>query len=133
MPSPGPRNPSKLEKAILRTTDRVKLKISIAYSFETSPQPKHKSIPFRWGMLLDIGACGLCFKATDHFFVQHLLMLQLKLSDQTSGIRILGKIIWTAPEDDGSTRVGVQFIGTLPSDWRKLLSADRDGDGESTG
>ena len=107
---------------LLRATERVKLEISIAYSFETALLPKHKAAPYSWGTLLDISERGLCFRATDHFFVQRLLSLQLRLSNQTSGIKMLGKIIWTTPEGDGSTRVGIQFIGTLPSDWRKLIT-----------
>ncbi len=105
-----------------RCGPRVKLDISMAYSFETFPQAATKSAPPRWGTLLDISQRGLCFKAHDHFFIQRVISLFLKLSHQTSGIRMLGKIVWTATDWDGATRVGVQFIGTLPSDWHKLVA-----------
>jgi len=105
----------------LRIAERVKYNISVAYSFDAFPRPDQPSAPYRWGNLLDISERGICFEATDHFFVQRLLSLQLKLTDQTGGIRMLGKITWAKTEKDGSTRVGVQFIGMLPSDWRKLI------------
>ena len=112
----------KPENADLRTAERIKVEVSVAYSFEDTPQPDQKSAPYHWGTLLDISERGLCFKATDYFFVQRVVRLYLKLSHQTSGIKMLGKILWTATDSDGSTRVGVQFIGTLPADWRKLLA-----------
>jgi len=109
----------------LRGTERIKLDISIAYSFETFPRHDGKPAPPCWGTLLDISRRGICFKAHDHFFIQRVISLYLKLTHQTSGIKMLGKVIWTATDWDGATRVGVQFIGALPSDWRKLVADDR--------
>jgi len=105
----------------MRSAERVKLDISIAYSYDPYPQPAKKSDPRRWGTLVDISERGLCFRARDHFFIQRIISLYLKLSHETSGIKMLGKIVWVRPEQDGSSRVGVQFIGTLPSDWQQLV------------
>ena len=105
-----------------RIAERVKLDVSIAYSLETFRQAQERNSPYRWGTLLDISERGLCFKASDRFFLERLLSLYLKLSHESRGIKMLGKVIWTGNEWDGSTRVGIQFIGTLPSDWRKLTA-----------
>jgi hypothetical protein len=104
-----------------RSTERVNLDVSVAYSFETYARGERKSPPYRWGSLLNISERGLCFKANDRFPVRQILSLYLKLSDETSGIKMLGKICWTATDWDGSTRIGIQFIGTLPGDWRRLI------------
>jgi len=106
-----------------RASQRVKATIALGYSFDLTASREED---FRRGMLLDISERGLCFRATDLFFVQRLIALFLKLSDQSSGMRILGKSVWTAPDGAGATRVGVQFIGTLPSDWRGCLTTDED-------
>lgn len=112
-----------VSRSDLRSAERIKLDISIAYSLEAYP-PQGRKAQYRWGTLIDISERGLCFKAHDRLFVQRIISLYLKLSHQTSGIKMLGKIVWTGTDWDGSTRVGVQFIGTLPSDWRKLIATE---------
>ena len=124
--SAGRNNGKVAEEA--RASDRLKLDISVAYSFEIAPRPDGKNPPYRWGTLVDISERGLCFRAPDTFFVQRVISIFLKLSYQTSGIKMLGKVIWTATDWDGSSRVGVQFIGTLPADWRRLVGATEQSD-----
>jgi len=126
-----PDEPSSPKHEESRVSERVKLDVSIAYSFETSPPKDGKSTPPRWGTLLDLSQRGVCFKAHDHFFVQRVISLYLKLSHQTSGVKMLGKVVWTATDWDSATRVGIQFIGTLPSDWRRLVTDDRQFDREN--
>lgn len=107
-----------------RAADRVRLDISIAYSLATNATSEADSPRYRWGTLVDISERGMCFKAADSFYVQRVISLYLKLSTQTSGIKMLGKVVWTGTDWDGAMRVGVQFIGTLPSDWRKLIGCE---------
>ena len=107
-----------------RTVERMKLDISIAYSLSATFAVDEKSPRYRWGTLIDISDRGICFKAADTFFVQRVISLYLKLSTQTSGIKMLGKVVWTGTDWDGAARVGVQFIGMLPSDWRSLVGGD---------
>ena len=108
----------------LRASERIERRISIAYSFEVTALPTQKPTPFRFGMLLNVSANGVCFKAKDKFCVQQVIALYLKLTDQTSGIKILGKVLWAETDDDEFVRVGVRLIGALPSDWRALIEAD---------
>lgn len=106
-----------------RNGERVKLNVSVAYSHDPgSTSPRKKPPTFRWGTLVDIAERGVCFRAGDRFFPDRVLSLQLKLNDQSGGIRMLGKVVWTRIEPEGQAVVGVQFIGMLPSDWRRLLA-----------
>ena len=123
-----PNGQPEASKSDSRVAERLKLDLSIAYSLEIPRGADEKSSPFRWGTLWDISERGLCFKASDSFFVKRLISLYLKLSHESSGINVLGKVIWTGTEWDGSMRVGVQFIGVLPSDWRKLVAAEEEPD-----
>ena len=124
MSSSLPVEPEKPKEMKPRAAERTKVDVPIAYSFETRPQ-KSTAISYRWGRLIDISDRGLCFKAADTFVPERLISLQLKLSDQSSGIRMFGKIVWTAPDSEGMTRVGVQFVGKLPSDWHSLVPGEK--------
>jgi hypothetical protein len=53
-----------------------------------------------------------------------IISLYLKLSNDSSGIKMLGKIIWTKWLNEEQALVGVKFIGTLPPDWGKLVQGD---------
>ena len=116
--------PSEVKKEE-RRSDRVELNVSVAYSHDVLSPTQQKSPHFRWGTMIDINERGLSLRAPDKFFVQRVIALQLKLSDQSRGIKMLGKVVWAAEEDDGNMRAGVQFIGTLPSDWRDLIGQTR--------
>jgi hypothetical protein len=110
-----------------RAGERVRLGMSVAYSLDP-PLHADQTPPrsYRQGVLLDISERGFSFKATDSFFIQRIIALRMKLTDQTAAIKMLGKVVWTLPQPDGSTHVGVQFIGALPSDWRELIAATPD-------
>jgi len=124
MPTAGSGDRFRLGRKDPRAGERVKVDVSVAYSLEAATRPDQTpSRSYCWGTLLDISERGVSFKGKDNFFVQRMISLRLKLSDQTSGIKMLGKIVWTTEQPDGSTHVGVQFIGTLPSDWRNLIAA----------
>ncbi len=116
----------------LRASERIERRISIAYSFEVTALPTQKPTPFRFGMLLNVSANGVCFKAKDKFCVQQIIALYLKLTDQTSGIKVLGKILWAESDDDDFVRVGVRLIGALPSDWKALIESDPAPQGKSS-
>lgn len=107
-----------------RGVQRIKCRISVAYSLEATPHVQHRIEPFRWGTLEDISERGVCFHARDRFTLQNIITLYLKLSDQSNGIKMLGKIVWMDNTLDEFTRLGVQFIGTLPSDWQRLLGGN---------
>lgn len=105
----------------MRTATRVKYSVSLAYSLDIPDQREKKFPRFRFGTLLDISERGICFKANEEFSPHRLMSLYLKLSDDTSGIRMLGKVVWTKKDWDGQSLTGVQFIGTLPPDWREII------------
>ncbi|KPL11448.1 hypothetical protein AMJ85_03600 [candidate division BRC1 bacterium SM23_51] len=117
-----PENQSHAGRSDSRAAERQKVNLSVAYSLDTVRRTDQKRSPRRWGTLLDISERGLCLKAPDSFFIKRLISLYLKLSHESSGIEVLGKVVWTGSDWDGSTRAGVQFIGTLPSDWQKLTT-----------
>ncbi len=104
-----------------RLSERVDHRISVAYSFEPTALPTQKPTPFRFGMLVNISTQGLCLRAREEFVPDQLLALYLKISDQSNGIKALGKVIWMEEEGDGYERVGIRLIGSLPSDWRRFL------------
>jgi hypothetical protein len=93
----------------------------VAYSFEPAALPTQKPTPFRFGMLINISTQGLCIRAKEEFVPDQLMALYLKISDQSNGIKALGKVIWVEAEGDGYHRVGIRLIGTLPADWRQFL------------
>lgn len=107
-----------------RGVQRIKCRISVAYSLESTPRAAQRIEPFRWGTLEDISERGVCFHARDRFTIHNIITLYLKLSDQSNGIKMLGKIVWMDTTLDEFTRLGVQFIGNLPSDWRRLLGGN---------
>ncbi len=120
---------SKSRSADQRASERIEHRISIAYSFEVTALPTEKPTPFRFGMLLNISSTGLCFQARDKFCVQQIVALYLKLSDQTSGIKVLGKVLWAETDNDDFVRVGIRLIGSLPSDWRQFVESEQDSQG----
>jgi hypothetical protein len=103
---------------------RIKCRISVAYSLESTLRAAQRIEPFRWGTLEDISERGVCFHARDQFSLHNIITLYLKHSDQSNAIKMLGKIDWMDNTLDEFTRLGVQFIGTLPSDWRRLLGGN---------
>jgi hypothetical protein len=119
-----------------RSRERVFHQVSIGYSTALStPSPSVTKTPLRhwFGTLVNISQSGLCFNARGTFDEGQIISLFLKLSDSSSGITMLGKIIWieqleveeTAPFKD-NVRLGVRFIGSLPTDWQKILSTQVD-------
>lgn len=118
----GYRHESDNESRRKRTSERVPLKCSVAYSTDIYNQEK-KSLPrFLFGDLMDISESGLCMKARRKFPVPSLVSLFLKLSDDSSGIKMLGKTVWAKPEPDGENVVGIKFIGKLPPTWKNILN-----------
>ena len=104
-----------------RVADRLQHHVSLAFSLDAGSNPNKKLLIYNFGDLLDISEYGICFKASGKFSPQSLINLYLKLSNETSGIRMLGKIIWVRPDATGNMRIGVRFIGTLPPDWGRLV------------
>jgi hypothetical protein len=108
-----------------RTIERRKHGVSVAYSIEADHAHTKKFTHYLFGTLVDISDRGICFKAKDSFSPDKIISLYLKLSDKTDGIKMIGKIIWVKPDQDGYMRVGVKFIGLLPTDWIKLLPKEK--------
>jgi hypothetical protein len=107
-----------------RASERLKHHVSIAYSLDISKTPEHKSSLYQFGTLLDINERGICFEGSGKFQMHGIISLYLKLSNDSSGIKMLGKIIWTKWLNEERALVGVKFIGTLPPDWVKLVQGD---------
>jgi|GEM_PF-530290 len=104
-----------------RNGTRFAQSISMAYSLDVEHTPEKKFTSYLFGSLVNISQQGLCFRAKGNFQSQSMISLYLKLSSSVGGIKMLGKIIWTKPEENEQTRVGVRFIGSLPPEWRKLV------------
>ncbi|GAB4311371.1 MAG: hypothetical protein Kow0059_01380 [Candidatus Sumerlaeia bacterium] len=108
----------------LRTTTRIEHRVSVGFSPEPyDPRSFKTPPPMRFGQLRNIGQRGLCFDAPGRFQVNQVISLFLRFTNESSGITMLGKIVWLEPQMDGNTRLGVQFIGPLPSNWRQQLPA----------
>jgi hypothetical protein len=108
-----------------RSGTRLQQRISIAYSQDVDHQPDKKFTSYKFGTLMDISQRGLCFIARDQFQTPGILHIYLKLSHSSSGLKILGKIMWTKPEPEGKTRLGIQFIGILPPEWREIVQSSQ--------
>ena len=107
-----------------RASERLKHHVSIAYSFDISKTPEHKFPLYQFGTLIDINERGICFEGNGKFQMNGIISLYLKLSSDSSGITMLGKIIWTKCLNEEQALVGIKFIGTLPPDWVKLVQGD---------
>ena len=108
-----------------RAKKRFAHEVSVAYSLEVEQNIGRKFTRYMFGTLVDISDRGICFKAKDTFASNKVISLYLKLSDKTDGLKMLGKVVWVKPEQDGQARVGVKFIGALPPNWIKLLPTDK--------
>lgn len=109
-----------------RSGTRFQQRISIAYSQDVENKTDKKFTSYKFGTLVDISQRGLCFIARDKFQSPSIINIFLKLSHSSSGLKILGKIMWSRPEPDRKTRVGIQFIGTLPPEWREIVQSSRE-------
>ena len=109
------------EQKSKRSSERLLHNVSCAYSLDVVQRPDKKPSPYLFGTLQDISDHGLRFKAPGKFSTQRLISLYLKLTDESKGIKMLGKIVWTRELENNETSVGVKFIGTLPPDWHNLL------------
>lgn len=107
-----------------RRCARMKYFVSLAYSLDVSEHPDKKLSIYQFGSLLDISAGGLCFRAKGEFAIPSLIAIYLKLTRDSSGIKMLGKIIWVKDISDGCTLVGVKFIGSLPPEWVQLIQGN---------
>jgi len=123
-PKDGKPEPQKSEQSA-RVRERRQHRVSVAYSMEVEQSLGKRYTHYRFGTLEDISDRGICFKAKDSFAPDKMISLYLKLSDKTDGVKMLGKIVWVKPEQDGQMRVGVKFIGLLPPDWIKLLPKEK--------
>ncbi|MBN1903083.1 PilZ domain-containing protein [Candidatus Sumerlaeota bacterium] len=108
-----------------RSGTRFPQRISIAYSQDVEQKPDKKFTSYKFGTLVDISQRGLCFIAQDEFQTPGILHIFLKLSHSSRGLKILGKIIWLKSEPDGKTRLGIQFIGMLPPEWRDIVQSSQ--------
>jgi PilZ domain-containing protein len=107
-----------------RTSSRIKHIVSVAYSQDVQTKPEKKFFSYLFGTLLDISDKGLCFKARGEFNIKNIISLYLKISDESRGIKMLGKVIWLKDSLEGECQIGVKFIGNLPPDWRKLIISE---------
>lgn len=72
---------------------------------------------FRQGIGKNISAGGICFEAEDCFSVNTTLELELDMPALDHGVRIIGKIVWTRPQTEGSHYVyGLAFTKIEPDD-----------------
>lgn len=108
-----------------RQVSRLKHQVSIAYSYDLNNWHDKDSASYLFGTLMDISDRGLCFQTADNLNGQKMLSMYLKLSHQTSGIMMLGKVVWIKQEAEGDNRVGVQFIGNLPPQWYGIVQQAR--------
>jgi len=113
-----------MEGQAVRAAPRLKHQVSIAYSLDVPKRTEKKIVRYRFGTLMDISERGLCFKVPEDLSNGGVINLYLKLSDDSRGIKMLGKIIWTKQDWNGEMFVGVKFIGMLPQDWRELVTED---------
>lgn len=104
-----------------RSSERYARRISVAYSFQPTAVQTQKPTPFKFGTLLNVSEQGLCIRSADAFAVSQVISLYLKLTDESGGIRTLGKVVWAENEDGGTSRVGIRLIGSLPGDWRRFI------------
>jgi hypothetical protein len=104
-----------------RQAQRISHRVSVAYTFDVAVPFRKQPSPYRFGVAIDISERGMCFDATDRFPTGQMILLYLKLSDSTSGIKMLGKIVWAKPHDDDKTRVGIKFVGCLPPEWMNII------------
>jgi c-di-GMP-binding flagellar brake protein YcgR len=109
-----------------RSGTRFQQRISIAYSQDVEHKSDKKFTSYRFGRLVDISQRGLCFIARDKFQSPSIINIYLKLSHSSSGLKILGKIVWIRQEPDGQSRLGVQFIGSLPPEWREIVQSSQE-------
>jgi hypothetical protein len=122
MAATSPNLEEQQEMPELRRAPRLVRHISLAYSFYADSARFSRPAPFRFGMLRNISEYGACFEADDLFRERQVLLLYLKFTDETGGVRMLANVIWTRLQDDGRTRIGVRFIGNLPADWRQVTT-----------
>jgi len=104
-----------------RRNERIARRISVAYSFEPIAASSQKPTPFRFGTLLNVSEQGICIRSHESFCVAQIVSLYLKLTDESSGIKALGKVIWAETEDGGMVRAGIRLIGSLPRDWKRFI------------
>jgi len=102
----------------------MKYFVSLAYSLDVCESPQKKLSIYQFGSLLDISGGGLCFRAKGEFTIPSLISIYLKLTKDSSGIKMLGKVIWVKNISDGYTLVGIKFIGSLPLEWIQLIQGN---------
>jgi len=107
-----------------RRCARMKYFVSLAYSLDVCERPQKKLSIYQFGSLLDISGGGVCFRAKGEFAIPSLISIYLKLTKDSSGIKMLGKVIWVKNISDGYTLVGIKFIGSLPLEWIRLIQGN---------
>lgn len=112
----------------LRSSARIEHSVSVGISPEAFDADSYKTPPpIYFGLLQNISQNGLCIDTPGEYQLHQVISLFLRLTQDSSGIMMLGKIIWLEPEQNGKSRLGIQFIGNLPADWKNLLPKDDDG------
>lgn len=110
------------EGGALRSSRRLEHRISVAFSPDAYDPNSHTTPPpLRFGQVQNISHSGLCFDAPGRYQLNQVISLYLRLTEDSRGITMLGKVIWMEPQLNGNVRLGIQFIGSLPADWQKLL------------
>ncbi len=103
-----------------RRSGRLRHNVSLAWCSEI-PSRGEKILPrYHFGDLVDISEAGICFRLLGDVPPEGVISLFLKLSTETSGIRMLAKVVWTRAEG-ADFLVGAKFIGALPVEWRQIV------------
>jgi len=103
-----------------RRAQRVVSELKVSYTIIA----KVDSTPFEFGnsMMCDISRAGLAMLVDMPVPVPMLLQMQLSIPTRPSGLFVLGKSVYCVPvEELGMYRVGVKFVGILPSDLEEII------------
>lgn len=61
------------------------------------------------GMLQNISGGGVCVRIPHGIETGAMLTMNIRLPEFPSSVLALGKVVWSAPSDDGGTEAGVEF------------------------
>lgn len=103
-----------------RRYERFLKKVKVSYTILS----KVDSTPFEFGdaVTIDISRGGLALLLDEPVPVPGLLQLHLRVPRAPFGLFVLGKTVHCLPvQDIGMYRVGIKFVGLLPSDLQKAL------------
>jgi hypothetical protein len=121
-----------VESVDKRRYERLPRDLQLSYTIIA----KVDSTPFEFGnsVMSDISRSGLAMLVDMPIPVPMLLQLQLRVPNRPTSTFVLGKSIYCVPvEEVGMYRVGIRFVGILPSDMEDILDELRGSEDMASG